>query len=313
MKLTLPIVLVATLLVAHANAQPPADVGWLTGDAQVQGVEYYIYNSTAAKTRVSYHVYFPPNYDSTKSRYPVLYWLHGTGGGTNGIGPVARHFDDAIRAGKIPPMLIVFVNGRTARLWSDSKDGTTPVETVFVKELIPVIDLTFKTIADRRGRIIEGFSMGGYGAGSIGFKHPETFGGISMLAAGPLDPEFKGPRAIRNTAGRARILQKVCSNDLEYFKSLNPRVPARKNSKRLTKLETAVRVACGANDESLTDIRAFHNDLTAMKIRHEFLAIPDAGHNAQRVLAVLNHDNVEFYSSVFGSKKSEMELRKRGN
>ena len=48
-------------------------------------------------------------------------------------------------------------------------------------ELIPQIDKSMRTIATREGRILEGFSMGGYGAARIGFKHPELFCGISAV------------------------------------------------------------------------------------------------------------------------------------
>ena len=106
------------------------------------------------------------------------------------IRPVSQMFDAAIRDKGVPPMIVVFVNGLSKRLWTDSKDGRAPIETVFIDELIPRIDESMRTIPNREGRIIEGFSMGGYGAARIGFRHPELFGGISILAAGPLHLEF---------------------------------------------------------------------------------------------------------------------------
>jgi hypothetical protein len=33
-------------------------------------------------------------------------------------------------------------------MWCDSKDGQAPMETAVVKELVPSIDLTFRTIAE---------------------------------------------------------------------------------------------------------------------------------------------------------------------
>jgi len=56
-------------------------------------------------------------YDTEKElKFPVLYWLHGSGGGTGGILPLSAHFDRAIRMGKIPPMLVVFANGLASSL-----------------------------------------------------------------------------------------------------------------------------------------------------------------------------------------------------
>jgi enterochelin esterase-like enzyme len=50
------------------------------------------------------------------------------------------------------------------------------MEAIVVRELLPEVDTAFGTIAAREGRILEGFSMGGYGAARLGFKHPERFG-----------------------------------------------------------------------------------------------------------------------------------------
>src|SRR5439155_2864928 len=138
--------------------------------------------SSAAGANVSYFIYTPEAYDTAKEqRFPVLYWLHGSGGGLAGVPRLVSHFDGAIRAGKIPPMLVVLPNGLASSMWCDSKDGKVPMETIVLKELLPVIDATYRTIATREGRILEGFSMGGYGAAHLGFKHPELFATISIL------------------------------------------------------------------------------------------------------------------------------------
>ena len=68
--------------------------------------------------------------------------------------------------------------GLPRSLWADSKDGAAPVETVFIKEVITDVDRAFRTVASREGRILEGFSMGGYGAARLGFKYPQIFAGI---------------------------------------------------------------------------------------------------------------------------------------
>ncbi|MFZ4650768.1 MAG: alpha/beta hydrolase-fold protein [Rubrivivax sp.] len=78
----------------------------------------------------------------------------------------------------------MFVNGLPARLWADSKDGASPVETVLIREVIPGVDRSFRTQASREGRILEGFSMGGYGAARLGFKHPELFAGPATDVSG---------------------------------------------------------------------------------------------------------------------------------
>ena len=46
-------------------------------------------------------------------------------------------------------------------------------ETTVIKELIPYIDKTYRTIASRTGRAIQGMSMGGFGAMRLALKYPE--------------------------------------------------------------------------------------------------------------------------------------------
>ncbi|MFN6041925.1 MAG: alpha/beta hydrolase, partial [Phycisphaerae bacterium] len=138
-------------------------VEWVTREVKALRVSFHTFDSAAAKAKVSYHLYTPAAYDVAghkDQRFPVVYWLHGSGGGLSGIPQVARHFDEAIAAGKTPPCLVVFVNGLVEGMYVDWKDGTAPLETVIVKDLVPHIDATYRTIATREGRLLDGFSMG---------------------------------------------------------------------------------------------------------------------------------------------------------
>jgi len=109
---------------------------WVTPVVRAPRLQFRTFDSAAAKTKVSYHLYAPKVYDAEQERrFPVLYWLHGTGGGLAGLRPLVEHFDAAIRAGKMPPLLVVFPNGLAESMWCDSKDGRVPMETVVVKEL----------------------------------------------------------------------------------------------------------------------------------------------------------------------------------
>mgnify|MGYP003859672291 CR=1 FL=1 len=103
---------------------------WVTPAVRAQRFQHRTFDSTAAQSKVSCHIYTPELHDTEKERpFPVLYWLHGLGDGFRHVGPLAAYFDAAIRAGKVPPMLIVFPNGLPNSMWCDSKDGRTPMET----------------------------------------------------------------------------------------------------------------------------------------------------------------------------------------
>ena len=283
---------------ARDAANRSDELPWLTQQVDAPGVSFHTFRSHAAKSDVSYHVYRPETYEEAGiERFPVLYWLHGTEGGVNHIRPVSQMFDLAIRDKGVPPMIVVFVNGLSKRLWTNSKDGHAPIETVFIEELIPHVDKTMRTIPDREGRILEGFSMGGYGAARIGFRHPETFCGISILAAGPLDPEFEGPRATGNPL-RDQILEDVCDGDMDYFKATHPWTVAESGAEVLRKPGTIIRQAVGSKDFSFYLSRRFHEHLDALKIPHEFHVVKDVGHHTSSLMAGLA--NAEFYCKALG-------------
>lgn len=273
---------------------------WVTEDAGVAGVVHRTFESVAAAGPVSYHVYVPPEHDEPDARLPVLYWLHGTLGGIEGIRPLTAHVAAEIRSRRMPPMLVVFVNGLPRRLWADSKGGSAPVETVFVTELIPEIDRSFRTLATRQGRIVEGFSMGGYGAARIGFAHPDLFAGISILAGGPLDLDLDGPRARRNPRLREFILREVCGGELEYFRTISPWTLAGTAAPALRERGTLIRQAVGTRDDTRDLNHAFHERLDQSGIAHAYHEIPDVGHDARAVLAALAATDGDFYHRALG-------------
>ena len=211
--------LLAPLTALHAQEA----ARWVLPEVDAPRVQRLLFDSKAAGRQTSCHVFTPQVYEVAKEqRFPVLYWLHGTGGGLPGIPQLAAFFDRAMQEGKIPPMLVVFPNGLASSMWCDSKDGSVPMETIVIRELLPHIDATFRTVAAREGRIIEGFSMGGYGAARLGFKYPQLFGAVSILAGGPLDLDFAGPRAAGNPAERERILDSTFGGDLDYYRLQHP-------------------------------------------------------------------------------------------
>jgi enterochelin esterase-like enzyme len=273
---------------------------FVTPAVRVPGVAFQTFESQAAKAQVSFHVYTPEVYDREKERrFPVLYWLHGSGGGLGGIGPVSAWFDAAIREGKIPPMLVVFPNGLASSLWCDSKDGAVPMETIVIKELLPHVDATYRTLAKREGRLVEGFSMGGYGAARLGFKYAELFGAVSILAGGPLDWDFAGPRAMGNPAERERILKGTFGGDLEYYRAQSPITVAEQQA-GVVRGKVRVRLAVGARDNTGPLNRAYSEHLEKLGITHRFTIVPGAGHDTMALFRGLGEGNWEFYREAFG-------------
>jgi enterochelin esterase-like enzyme len=279
-----------------APAPPTNDISWTTTAVSAPGVSYHRFESPTARATVSYHIFLPPQYEAEPARrFPVLYWLHGSGGGLAGIVPVSRHFDAAIRSDLIPPMLVVFANGMTESMWADSKDGRVPMETVVSRDLVAEVDSRFRTIATRDGRLLEGFSMGGYGVARIGFRNPDRFGTISALAGGPIDLEFDGARALANPATRARILRDVYGNDMAYYRRLSPLTLA-ESLAVAPPPHPRIRIVIGSADDTRSASVALHHTLTQLGIAHEFIELPGVGHDALALFAALGDRHWGFYA-----------------
>jgi poly(3-hydroxybutyrate) depolymerase len=311
------------VLIAQTQTPPrssPSEGAWITPEIQAPRVSFHTFDSAAAKAKVSYHIYKPAAYDQdTQRRFPVVYWLHGSGGGLPGIPRVAALFDAAIAAGKTPPCLVVFVNGLVEGMYVDWKDGSAPIETIIIKELIPHIDATYRTIASRNGRLLDGYSMGGYGSARLGFKYTDLFSAVSIMGGGPLQAELiQAPRAGRLRA--AELLQKVYGGDQEYFRSVSPRRIAKENAEAITK-GSLIRMVCGDQDETFSNNRAFHEHLENLAIPHTWTVLEGIDHNPMKTLEALGDSNWQFYREAFGQakktpsppRKSEVEIKFRVN
>lgn len=279
----------------HAASATPL---WVTQAVTAPRVTHHVFTSKSAKAEVSYHLYRPAAYETDSSRrFPVVYWLHGSGGGLPGIPSVARRFDAAIEAGKLPPCLVVFVNGLEMGMYVDWADGSAPVESMFIRDLLPQVDATYRTIAKREGRLLDGFSMGGYGAARLGFKYPELFRAVSIVGAGPMQAELKStPRASRIQA--EDLLKRAYGGEQSVFQEASPRKFAQLNAQKIRK-ETLVRMVIGDKDETFANNEAFHRHLEALGIPHGWTIVPGVGHEPERVFTALGDGNWDFYRKVF--------------
>ncbi len=259
------------------------DKGWRLGTFQ----------SRVAGAVVGYYYYLPPAYEAdTGKRYPVIYWLHGLNGVPASANPVVAALDAGIKAGTAPAMILVSCTDPTKRsMWTDSKDGRVPVETVIVQELVPHIDATFRTIATRQGRAIEGYSMGGYGAAYLGFKYPDTFGVVSILAGALHSPDTLNAR-------RAEIFRAVFDGDSEYAGARSPWTLVRQNADKI-RGRTFVRIHVGEKDGLREWNTEFHDLLAKLKIEHTWNTIPNSTHNPAEFFANWPGNLFDFYAGAF--------------
>jgi enterochelin esterase-like enzyme len=282
---------------------PLTPLEWVTPRVEGPGLSFHTFQSQAAGTVVSFHIYAPPAYAADPDRrFPVVYWLHGSGGGASGISRLSSLVDEAVATGRVQPFLLVFVNGLRMGMYVDWANGRAPLETVIVQELRPHVDANWRTIATRDGRLLDGFSMGGYGAGRFGFRYPELFRSVSMMGAGPMQETLeRTPRASRVQA--EDLLRDVYGGGQDRFRAVSPRRYAEQNAAILAR-DSRLRLVIGDRDETLENNRDFHEHLTRLGIPHDWIVLPGVGHDPMGVLTALGDRHWAFYRDAFAAAGS---------
>lgn len=243
---------------------------------------------------IPFFIYLPPSYETApERRFPVVYILHG-GTGDPSVGVwLSRTIEEAIKAGTCPEMIIVAPQGRILGMWADSvKHPNRRSAASVVKDLIPHVDATYRTIATREGRAIEGKSMGGFGAAHMGFKYPEIFGAVSMFSSAMHRPEFL-------KAKRPGIFNGTFDGDMEYAYAESPWTLPKTNLDKI-KGRTQVRLYIGTKDGRVfKKNQDYHKMLEELGIEHEYQEVQGAGHPWRRLFSKAR-DHFAFYWRAFG-------------
>ncbi len=175
-------------------------------------------------------VYTPPDYDKDPSRrYPVLYLQHGAGENEtswSNQGHAGFILDNLIAEGRAEPMIVVMERGyapyepppsppskesehversrrsaptaqQTRRARSVLRGST--LETLFINDLIPMIDSTFRTLADRDHRAMAGLSMGSWQTLAITLRNLDRFSWIGLFSGSAPTGDFSD-KALYNGA-----------------------------------------------------------------------------------------------------------------
>lgn len=135
-------------------------------------------------------ILLPRAYDGRR-RLPVLYLLHGAG---DTYRTWVDNTDVESFAAGLGVVVVMPDGGRSpdSGWYSDWADGSRRWESFHIGVLIPWVDATFATLADRAHRGVAGLSMGGFGAMSYAGRHPELFGAAATFS-GAVDTQLYGP------------------------------------------------------------------------------------------------------------------------
>lgn len=174
--------------------------------------------SDIAGDQLDYRIYLPPCYGLDGHAYPTLYIFAGNIHDENfwDMAGLDEAAEQAIRVGRIPPMLIVMPDG--GYMANNTSGGPYSYEGIILDELIPHIEENYCSWRAPEGRAIGGLSRGGYWALEIAFRNPELFAGVGGHSASLLDygagPDM-APRStgVSNQLGDLRIYLDIGQND----------------------------------------------------------------------------------------------------
>jgi enterochelin esterase-like enzyme len=142
---------------------------------QIRSIDYW---SDVNGLERHVNVYIPAEYEKNpQKKYPALYLVHGWGEDENGWsvqGHMANIMDGLIESGKAVPMIVVMPSG-DIKTNSDVREASGDITKIYINDLIPFIDKTFRTYSDKEHRAMAGLSRGGFQTCMTVFNNMDKF------------------------------------------------------------------------------------------------------------------------------------------
>jgi S-formylglutathione hydrolase FrmB len=167
----------------HSKKEAPLpDHPRLTAGVKLVDVTFH---SVALGRDMQYRALLPAQI-AAGEKFPVVYLLHGGGGGFrdwSNYSDVAQYAEHGL--------ILIMPEGNSSYYTNSADHPQDRYEDYIVHDLIADVESRFPALADRRNRAIAGVSMGGFGAAVLALKHPALFafaGGLSSALDVPSRP-----------------------------------------------------------------------------------------------------------------------------
>jgi len=157
----------------HKESPPPPDHPRLTPNVRMQDVSFH---SASLQRDMPYRIILPASIAASQ-KLPVVYLLHGGGGGYrdwstySDVAAFAEH-----------GLILVMPEGNSSYYMNASARPRDRYEDYITQDLISDVENRFPVLSGHANRAIVGVSMGGFGAVVLSFKHPDLYafaGGLS--------------------------------------------------------------------------------------------------------------------------------------
>lgn len=243
--------------------------------SQAAKVDTLAIPSTAMGKTYNAAVVLPNSYSKSKAKYPVMYLLHGAYG----------HFRDWLKStpNKMTvkdladqyDIIIVMPEGETFSFYLDSPvNKGSQFEIYITKEVIQKIDQTYRTIHEKKGRVITGLSMGGHGALYLATKHPDLYAAAGSMS-GAVDMGTMKNMGVDAPERIDKLMEPVFGPEgapQEVYAAhavLNMVDKMKANALPLI-------IDCGVDDFLIGPNRELHRRLVYGKVSHEYTERPGA-------------------------------------
>jgi len=229
--------------------------------------------STAMGKTYKAAVVLPNSYAKSKTAFPVMYLLHGAYG----------HFSDWLKNTPNKKlvhnladqynMIIVMPEGETFSFYIDSPvNKESQFETFITQEVIQKVDKTYKTIANKNGRVITGLSMGGHGALYLSARHPELF-----CAAGSMSGAVDMSTMLnRDSSAQIVKLMQPVFGDKSGNTELYEQNSVLRMADKIKANKLPLIIDCGVDDFLIEPNRELHRRLVYNKVDHDYTERPGA-------------------------------------
>ena len=208
------------------GAFPPASLVEVPGDGLIFDdakpvphgtVRLETYDSKTIGAPRTLWIYTPPGYEKGNQKYPVFYLLHGSGNIDSSWILTGREnyiMDNLIAEGKSKPMIIVNPLGYVEEgvgLGPVREADRTAAASAFgddlIKDVIPYVEKTYRTLKDADHRALGGLSMGGGQTISVGFPHLDLFHTLVIMSMGAQNADTTYPAFFANPAATNKTLK----------------------------------------------------------------------------------------------------------
>ena len=246
----------------------------VTSGIAAKNIQNFQFPSKALGEDRKVSILLPLDYETSTSRYPVLYLLHGFGDDQSAW----SYMTNVSSFGAQHRVIIVMPDAAKSWYVNAANDPKARFEEYVVKDLVGYVDSHFRTLPLPRARAVAGLSMGGYGAMFLGLDNYKKFSAIGSFS-GALN-------FAEDPINRGKTQQERDATDREWVRVFgakgSPDRTARDNFALVDKVPIAdmplLFITCGGEDFLIDGNRKFVALLASKRVPYEYREISPREH-----------------------------------